>query len=333
MCLVELDRKFIGLAKIYWPRQDVVYFVINNLTKGYKTCLGTGSPDHQGSVYMPSELFWKRFGRRGMVLNRPVSFPPAKKGRPRTTDLREVFNAIKFVLDTGCQWRSIPPCFPPSATVQYYFYSLRRFEHPAAAAVDSQSVRATKSGGPSGCDAGKKAEGRKRHTATDVEGLLIEITVQPASTQDRNGDLAVILGMLEKAPHVGKIWADGGCQGPMLASELEKLGLGSALEIVKNPRMSKQLSLAVIKIRYRTDFVRCLESMDACGQFLSALSAGPRVSAWIDHEPFHSFRALRTANMPTLRRSDKRCLRGTGPTWPRRRAASAPVRSANRTGG
>ena len=51
---------------------------------------------------------------------------PAKRGRPRATGLREVSDAIEFMLDTGCQWRSIPPRFPPSATVQYLFYSWRR---------------------------------------------------------------------------------------------------------------------------------------------------------------------------------------------------------------
>ena len=81
-----------------------------------------------------------------------------------------------------------------------------------------------------------QVKGRKRHIAVDVEGLLIEVAIQPASMQDRDGAPAVILGMLEKAPDVAKIWADGGYQGPKLASELEKLGLGSTLEIVKKPK-------------------------------------------------------------------------------------------------
>lgn len=53
-------------------------------------------------------------------------FLPASKlgGRPRTTDLREVLNAIFYVLRTGCQWRTLPREFPPDSTV--YDYS-RRF--------------------------------------------------------------------------------------------------------------------------------------------------------------------------------------------------------------
>ena len=38
-------------------------------------------------------------------------------GRPRETDLREVFNAIQYVLATGCQWRALPGDFPPYSTV------------------------------------------------------------------------------------------------------------------------------------------------------------------------------------------------------------------------
>ena len=48
----------------------------------------------------------------------PCLPPPSKRGRPRKTDLREVVNAIQYMLATGCQWRAIPPCFPPVTTVQ-----------------------------------------------------------------------------------------------------------------------------------------------------------------------------------------------------------------------
>ena len=52
--------------------------------------------------------------------------PPAKRlGRPRTTDLREVLNAIRYMARTGCQWRMVPKEFPPRSTIQRYFYAWR----------------------------------------------------------------------------------------------------------------------------------------------------------------------------------------------------------------
>ncbi len=65
------------------------------------------------------------------------------------------------------------------------------------------------SGGPASYDAGKKIKGRKRHIAVDVEGTPIMIEVHTVEVQDRDGAPAVILGMLEKAPEVTKLWADG----------------------------------------------------------------------------------------------------------------------------
>ena len=85
-----------------------------------------------------------------------------------------------------------------------------RSETPTATAIDTQSAETTESGRPSGCDAGKKVKGRKRHIVVDGEGLPIEIAVHPASMQDRDGAPAVIFRVLEKAPHIRKIWADGG---------------------------------------------------------------------------------------------------------------------------
>ena len=46
-------------------------------------------------------------------------------GRPREVSLRAVLDAILYVLSTGCQWRALPPNFPPRSTVQYYFYLWR----------------------------------------------------------------------------------------------------------------------------------------------------------------------------------------------------------------
>ena len=68
------------------------------------------------------------------------------------------------------------------------------------------------------------------------------------------------IGMLEKAPDVAKIRTDGGCRGPRLAAELEKLGLGSALEIVKKTKDVKELT-----VLYRSWFVeRTFAWMSRC---------------------------------------------------------------------
>src|SRR5262245_20422499 len=56
--------------------------------------------------------------------------PPARTGgRKRQTDVREVFNAIRYVDRTGCQWRQLPKDFPQHTTVYNYFLGMDALRH------------------------------------------------------------------------------------------------------------------------------------------------------------------------------------------------------------
>ena len=96
--------------------------------------------------------------------------PPARRGgRKRSVNVREVLNAIFYVLATGCQWKALPKDLPPSSTAHFYFMlwdwdgALERIHDalyvavreaagreasPTAAIIDSQSAKAAQKGAP-----------------------------------------------------------------------------------------------------------------------------------------------------------------------------------------
>ena len=189
----------------------------------------------------------------------PFMPPPSRVGRPRTTLLRDVWNAIQYIAATGCQWAMLPKDFPPFTTVQHYFYQLResgaldllnealvdaaralggRAKEPTAAIIDNQSVKTTEAGGPRGFDAGKKIKGRKRHIVTDTQGHMLTGIVHEASIQDRDGAPRVIGFACESFSTVTHVFADSGYAGEKLEAALAKMN-GPVIEIVKRPDGAK----------------------------------------------------------------------------------------------
>jgi putative transposase len=207
--------------------------------------------------------------------------PAAKpSGRPRSLQLREIVNAIYYLLVSGCQWRMLPERYPPWQSVYRYFRQwsrdgtwqrvhdrlrarLRpllkhpkepsrsdpRHKHPTAAILDSQSAKTASRRGIRGYDAGKRVTGRKRHLLVDVFGMLLGVIVTAASDSDTVGAIALFERLRRLGGHCKKlrlIWADQSYK--LLVEQWLLLHTHAVLKVVK--RLPGQKGFVVLPRRW-----------------------------------------------------------------------------------
>jgi putative transposase len=135
------------------------------------------------------------------------------RGRPWQYDLREIYNAIRYIVRSGCAWRLLPHDFPKWRTVYNHFAEWRddgvferisqklagdcrkqvgRNPAPSLAIIDSASVKMVDQTGERGYDGNKKANGRKRFIVTDVLGLVMAVAVCAADVSEQAGGVRVL---------------------------------------------------------------------------------------------------------------------------------------------
>jgi transposase len=198
----------------------------------------------------PGKPYPSDVNRVQFELIRPLLEGVRKRTKPRKVDLYEVFNAVLYLLKSGCQWSILPEGFPNWRTVHSYFAKWSAADQDGVSVleralkksvgetreklgrnamtgfliVDAQSVKNTGSAEQKGCDAGKKVSGIRRHIAVDTQGLPHAIAVTTAEVTDRNGALAAIDRCKPNLERVESLLVNGGYTGePFADGVMERL--------------------------------------------------------------------------------------------------------------
>ncbi len=219
-----------------------------------RCCPGVTGRSTRGRAY-PSDMTDAEWAVIEPLLPAP-GWMTGQGGCPGSYCRRDIVDGIRYLVHNGCVWRALPADLPHWRTVWGYVHDwhesgatarmhdqLReqvrvlagRRRQPTAAIIDSQSVKAADTVGKDsrGYDAAKKTEGRKRHLAVDVMGLILAVVVTAASVQDRDGARPLLWKLAAASRTVTLIWADGGYAGKLVtwaASTLHR-----TVQIVKRP--------------------------------------------------------------------------------------------------
>jgi len=179
---------------------------------------------------MASQVYSSDLSDRAWEIVKDLFLVNHGPGRPLELDLRQIVNAILYMVRTGCQWRALPKEYPNWSSVYYHFRKwckdgtwqqintalrkmerqrLGRNEDPSAGIIDTQSAKTTEAGGERGYDAAKKLNGRKRHIVVDTLGNLLIAIVHATSIQDFHGAKLVLPQLVEIVSTLRLIWANG----------------------------------------------------------------------------------------------------------------------------
>ena len=178
----------------------------------------------------------------------------------RRHDLREVFNALRWMVRSGAPWRMLPVHFPPweavyqqtrrwiaagafEALVQDLRLLVRaasgRRPHPSAAIVDSRTLRSTvESGQRARVDGHKQMRGSQVHAVVDTMGTLLALAVTPANEAARR-QVDVLAKQVQEATgeRIEVLYADAGYTGADAAAVAQEHGIH--LVVVTRPEASK----------------------------------------------------------------------------------------------
>lgn len=178
----------------------------------------------------------------------------------RTYPLREVFNALRWLVKTGAHWRMLPhdlPAWPAvyqqtrrwlaAGVFEAIVHDLRvllrlaagRAPEPTAAIFDSRTMQSTpESGARAGYDGAKRRKGRKLHAAVDTLGHLLALHATSANAQDR-AQVERLAAAVQEATgeHVELAYVDQGYTGAQPAQAAAAHGL--RLEVVKLPDVKR----------------------------------------------------------------------------------------------
>lgn len=178
----------------------------------------------------------------------------------RTHAPREVYNALRWIVRTGAQWRMLPHEFPPWQAVYQQtqrwiaagvfgamVHDLRVLlrwlqggaDAPTATMLDSRTVQSTpESGHRAGYDGYKRRKGSKVHAVVDTLGELLALHVTPANASDR-AQVGALADAVQQATgdHVEVAFVDQGYTGEPAAEAAADHGI--ALEVVKLPEAQR----------------------------------------------------------------------------------------------